>query len=110
MALQKDITTEYGVTASYWRIIKRNEDFAENSVICVLGGYTSKEDREAGKKYIDIRKFYFDNPEKERADLYPLIKESKMIPTTDEEGNEVVDENGDPVLVESNEFADALDV
>lgn len=49
MALSKNIPTDYGVDATYWRIIGAQAYYGENLVDVVLAGYASDAARQAGK-------------------------------------------------------------
>lgn len=106
MALRKSLATPFGVNAEYWRIIRVNENFDGQAEV-FLAGYASDEARLAGNAPLDTRIVTIDSPDATRADLYPLLKESK----TESRPTEEVDEEGNPVMeeVETNDFADAID-
>lgn len=111
-----------------------NENFDGQAEV-FLAGYASDEARLAGNAPLDTRIVTIDSPDATRADLYPLLKESKtesrpMLdedgnviesvggPITEEDGTPVLDENGEPAMMESgpvmeevetNDFVDAID-
>lgn len=106
MALQKSINTSFGIPATYWRIIRINELFGGNEEV-FLAGYTDAEARANGAEPLEIRTITIPSQDGTRADIYPLLKVSKIEtrPTgeTTEDGEPVTEE------VETNEFADAVD-
>lgn len=106
MALQKSLATPFGVNAEYWRIIRVNENFDGQAEV-YLAGYASDEARRTLSEPLDMRVITIASPDATRADLYPLLKESKIEsrPTeeVDEEGNTIMEE------VETNDFVDAID-
>jgi hypothetical protein len=75
MAFIKNINSNFGIDAVYWKIAELNANFADESINVVLFGFSSKEARFAGsepliKTGVKIpNNNYFD-----RTSLYNLIK------------------------------------
>jgi hypothetical protein len=104
MALAKTIETAFGVTATYWRIIRTNESFDGITEI-YLAGYSDSVARHAGKAPLEIRTIQVETIDGKREDYYPILTESK----TETRDTGEVDEEGNPVTeeVETNLFANA---
>lgn len=81
MALKKNIPTNYGADASYWKISRTNIDWHSKRASVELLGFTSQEAREAGKEPITRENyaymgdgFEFTPEENAVAKAYVLIK------------------------------------
>lgn len=81
MALSKTISTDKGVAATYWRIVRVDFDVVERKVWFVMNGYASKEVREADeKKFLAQQPFTLTLPEGVvpedvgRAEMYAYAK------------------------------------
>jgi hypothetical protein len=76
MAIQKSITSVYGVAATYWRIVSYTVDMQANAVDVTLHGYPSKSERDAEKSPLSAANysFVFDDNDVSRASLYDLVK------------------------------------
>ena len=61
MALLKDIQTNFGVVASYWRIILIREDYENKVTKITFAGYLNKEARDNGALPIDEKIIVFEN-------------------------------------------------
>ena len=109
MALNKQIETRYGVPATYWRIVNMHSDFDRNQVMVSFGGYVTEQDRLDNKRPIETKGYNFEGSDKTREEVYLLIKASKMVQAREENGQLKVDAEGQPVMVESNPFTDAVD-
>ena len=106
MALQLTLPTEYGIDASYWKIISIFAGFDEKIAVAEVRGWQSKADMEAGLTPIGVRAFvrgpesidFSDEsqPVVTRAIMYAFIKQ----PTVDMEGNTHSSEFADAVYVE----------
>lgn len=55
MALYKEIINEQGISVNYWIISKTEKDKISESAFLVLYGYTSKEQKDNGYKYMEKR-------------------------------------------------------
>jgi hypothetical protein len=60
--------------------------------------------------FIELEAFTFYGVDYTREDLYAKIKESNLVQDTNEDGSPKVDENDEPVMVETNWFVDAENV
>lgn len=54
MAIQADIKTHFGVSATYWRILYQVSDFRTDTVTVVIGGYANAEARRANAEPMSI--------------------------------------------------------
>lgn len=54
MAIQADIKTQFGVPATYWRILYQVSDFRTDTVTVVIGGYANAEARRANAEPMSI--------------------------------------------------------
>lgn len=104
MAIVKSIETAFGVTATYWRIIRTNENFDGKTEI-YFAGYADEAARRAGKAPLEVKTIQVETIDGARADYYSKLTESKL--ETRDTGE--VDEDGNPVTeeVETNIFANA---
>ena len=110
MALKKSKTVK-GIKADYWKIYRNDQNIVENKTCVRLGLYPSKEVRDLdAMNFIELQAFTFDGVDYTREDLYAKIKESNLVQDTNEDGSPKVDENDEPVMVETNWFSDAEDV
>ena len=111
MALSATISLDSGVLVSYWKITRINEDFLGNAEV-YLGGFISKEARDAGKHALEYRTFNFSARDLTRVGAYNLIKTSKPEVKTISEAvmdGETVVTPAVTETVETNPFADAED-
>jgi len=82
MALLLIKPTQYGVPASYWRVILINTDYCSRNMTVTLAGYASQKDRDAGRMPIVHKDVLFrDGPDDigfredaTRADIYVAVK------------------------------------
>jgi len=104
MAIEKSIETTFGVTATYWRIIRTNESFDGQTEI-YLAGYADEAARRAGKAPLEIRTIQVETIDGTRSDYYEKLTESK----TETRDTGEVDEEGNPITeeVETNLFTNA---
>ena len=110
MALLKSKTVK-GIKADYWRIYRNDQNTAEDKTCVRLGLYVNKDARDLGvMNFLEVQAFTFDGVDYTREDLYAKIKESNKVQDTNEDETPKVDENGEPVMVETNWYADAEDV
>jgi hypothetical protein len=110
MALQKEKIVK-GVLADYWKIYRNDQNTAENNTCVRLALYPSKEVRDLGvMNFLELQAFTFDGVDYTRDTLYAMIKESHKVQDTNEDGSPKVDENDEPVMVETNWFVDAEDI
>jgi hypothetical protein len=84
MALQKDIETNYGNIASYWKVISTNIDWHGKTAEITLAGFIDKDARVGGKAPIVIYrynvindKFTFSPENNVLTTAYELIKKSE---------------------------------
>lgn len=112
MALLKSKELPNGATCEYWRLIEININYANRGCHATIAGYKDQAARLAGKQpmdgisfdwYGDDFPFVEDEPQNEREIAYLTIMVSA--PQLDDEGNPVLDENGN--IIETNWFADA---
>lgn len=79
MAINKSISTEFGVDATYWNIGAVQEDFKGRGTEVTIYGYASKEARDAGKQPIAAAKFQVAGDDyvagADRAQLYAIAKQ-----------------------------------
>jgi len=77
MAIQKQVDTEYGVPAEYWRIIHLNADFIGAEAAISIAGYLTAAARVDGSEPLMIKHFRIPFPpglaEVTRADLYAFL-------------------------------------
>lgn len=59
MALQKDLLTSYGITASYWKIVTVQFQWHTLHGEVILGGWVSRAARENGVMALEHRSVYF---------------------------------------------------
>lgn len=87
MALIKTLPTEYGIDASYWKIVDLNINWLAREAHLSLLGWASLADRDAGKKEIDRKIFSFlgedfpftdTEPQNERGIAYSKIKTTNL--------------------------------
>lgn len=84
MALEIEIQTGYGVTASYWRITKIDERFNEG-VYIELSGYYDQASRLSNKLPLDSKQLFFtDIIDTDREIAYNRIKQSNIIDDVDQ--------------------------
>lgn len=102
MALQKSIETNFGIPATYWKIIKTDFDYLNKSGTLVLCGYISEQSRQDGKSHIDVRHYRVIS---QNFDNY-------FAPTAiDPQDNNQVKKSYIYIKdLENSEFADAIDV
>jgi hypothetical protein len=78
MAFEKSIETDFGVTASYWRLVAVQHDIASGNGAIVLAGYADKAAREAAKKPMATHTLNYINAEygadDDRAAVYQKLK------------------------------------
>jgi hypothetical protein len=83
-----------GLTAEYWKILRVDHDYKTNQVVVRLALYKDQATRETNiDNFLDMRAFIFDDGDLTREELYPKIKESKIVDGA-----------------ETNEFVKAIDV
>jgi hypothetical protein len=131
MALQKQIENAAGQTADYWRVGLIIADHVNRTSRVEVSLYKDQDARLAGRAVVETRNFYWDGDDfpfdldvldiegNNQVKLaYLKLKEPRpvenIVPVLDENGEQVYDELGEPVttteIVETNWFADALDV
>jgi hypothetical protein len=109
MALKKSKTVK-GIECNYWKIYRNDQNTAEDKTCVRLALYPSKDVRDLGvMNFLELQAFIFDGVDYTREDLYEKIKESHKVQDTNEDGSPKVDENDEPVMVETNWYADAED-
>ena len=113
MALKLSETLDNGIIADYWKIVDCN---VRTGQVC-LALFKDKTHAVNRKNMLTGRVSFnieFDLEELEKEDMNPLkyaylkIKESKPEPKLDEEGNPI-EEDGEPILEESNKWNSAED-
>jgi hypothetical protein len=110
MALKKEKTVK-GIKTDYWKIYRNDQNIVENKTCVRLALYPSKEVRDLDvMNFLELQAFIFDGVDFTREQLYGKIKESNKVQDTNEDGSPKVDENDEPVMVETNWFIDAEDV
>ena len=110
MALKLQETVK-GIQCEYWKIISNVEDFGKNQTKSILGLYINQAQRETGVgNFIKREIRVFDLVDATREQIYEKWKESKKIEKRDEDGNIVFDGEGNPIMEETNKFAEAEDV
>ena len=104
MAIARSIETVFGVTATYWRIIRTNESFDGMTEI-YIAGYADETARRAGKAPLEVKTVQVETIDGTRSDYYSKLTESK----TETRDTGEVDEDGNPTTeeVETNIFANA---
>lgn len=79
MALKKEVPSDYGIPATYIRIISVKTNWAESQVEVVLIGHANEEARRAGKTHLISAnaKFPFERAgdQPTRGKLYDLLKQ-----------------------------------
>ena len=77
MAIQKQVDTEYGVPAEYWRIIHLTADFISSEAVVIIAGYLTAAARTDGSEPLMVKQFRLPFPptltEVTRADLYTFL-------------------------------------
>lgn len=88
MALDKKIQTNFGVDATYWKVVEVNINWHANCVHITMLGWVDRIARDSGKQPIDQRTFDWNGedfpfvdkePQNERAQAYGKIKSLKVI-------------------------------
>lgn len=83
MALQKSIQTNFGIEATYWKVVEINVNWHEKRSHVTLLGWVDQGARDSGKQPIDQRTFdwggedfpFVDKePQNERAKAYEKVK------------------------------------
>ncbi len=59
MALEKQIETQYGIDATYWRLTQIQIDYANESAAATLSGYPSQSARQRSALHISHRNYRF---------------------------------------------------
>jgi len=104
MALQKEIITPYGVTASYWRIIELSINYAYKIAKIRLAGYINKEARDNGVTPIEVKLFNC-NP-KEFDMFFDLDKLNELNNNPLRQAYDFIKNNS----LYDNSFSDSIDV
>lgn len=107
-ALKKSKTVK-GIEGNYWKIVDCD---VKRGIVC-LALYLNKEHASVRENMLDGRvRFDISFPvdvSKPLEYAYAKIKESNLVQDTNEDGSPRVDENDEPVMVETNWFVDAED-
>ena len=78
MALQSSKMTDYGINATYWRVIRAYVDFHNRWIKVELGGYLDETTRAAGLAPLRVVEYILSGPlfveEPTRAMVYAAIK------------------------------------
>ena len=110
MALKLQETAK-GISCEYWRIITNIVDYDLNKTRSIIGLYVDQTQRKADVKgFLKREVKELDVVDVDRKAIYAKWKESKLVQKTDDKGNAVIGDDGYPVMVESNKFAQAKDV
>jgi hypothetical protein len=78
MALVKELDTQFGVPASYWRIGMIQVDFNAGTTRVGLLGYADEAARRAGAKPLAGRQAEIDSALGDRGVIYGKIKEAEL--------------------------------
>jgi hypothetical protein len=61
MAFQKSFTHNSGISASYWRVVKVDTNYAMFSGVITLYGYIDQASRDSGNGHLMVKTVYFEN-------------------------------------------------
>lgn len=82
MALKKELKTEFGVTAGYWRIARIDQNFSQRIAAILMEGYADKEARQEGARPLETKAFALTGelftPDIDREQIYTLLKSSNQ--------------------------------
>lgn len=78
MALTKETSTPYGITANYYRLMSYSENYGRMVAECVYGLYASKEARDAGGSPIQEFRAELPLTDDARPKVYTWLKGNLM--------------------------------
>lgn len=107
LKLKKQIA---GYDYEYWKILKMSTDLDNTCVR--MGLYKDKETRDSNvNDFIEMKAIILDGTDYTRETAYQKIKEPVYVETgeVDEDGNIKVDEEGNPLKQQINEFTNSED-
>jgi NADPH-dependent curcumin reductase CurA len=102
MALQKSIDTQFGIPATYWKVVKTDFDYLNKSGTIILCGYISEQARQEQKRHTAVRNYKLIS---EKFDTY--FTPSAINP---QDMNQVKNSYLYIKELENSEFLDAIDV
>ena len=102
MALQKSIDTNFGIPATYWRVIKTELDYLNSQGTVLLSGYISEQSRQENKQHLAVRHFRINSNDFNTYFVPDVINPLDI--------NQVKNSYLYIKNLENSEFADAIDV
>jgi hypothetical protein len=94
-----------GIECEYWHIFRADANKHQNHTLVRLALYQNKYSRDLNLgNYMKIEAIKLDGIDYTFEQIYFKIKESKLVQDTSEDGTPKVDEEGNPVMIESNKF------
>lgn len=74
MALQKEVKTQFGNNATYWRILEYRMNFVMKTADFAIGGYLDKDKRDAGMQPLMVTGVSFDPQNFPFTDEVPILR------------------------------------
>lgn len=101
MALQKEIATQYGVNANYFKVVTVALNTLINKASITLVGYYNKDAREGDSKSLFVKEYNI------KEDEYPSYFDTDIL---DQENKNVVSMSYQYIKDTDEKFSDAIDV